>query len=39
MVWKYKHDNKLSLKDEIKMKVDEKLAPFNDDLINMHHLI
>lgn len=38
LVWKYKHDHNLSLKDEVKMAVPKKLKIFKDVLVTMHNL-
>ena len=37
-VWKYKHDQGLSLKEEVKMEVPKELDIFKDDLVIMHNL-
>ena len=39
MVWKAKHDQKLSLKAEISIEVPVELELFKKDLVEMHHLI
>ena len=38
-IWKIKHDNNLSLKDEISKKVPKNLELFKDELVQMHHLV
>jgi valyl-tRNA synthetase len=38
LVWKTKHDKKISLKDPISMEIPDELSLFKEDLIEMHHL-
>jgi len=38
IIWKYKTDNNISKKEEIKMDLPEYLFPFKEELIEMHHL-